>query len=83
MQANTGTWDGPAPRGNLNQAEGRAASHSQASTSQPDSVMLPGGAQLPLIGFGTDKIQSADVIRLGPESTSNHIQRFNGLAKLA
>lgn len=30
---------------------------------QADDVQLPGGARMPLIGFGTDKVKSEDTIR--------------------
>lgn len=72
-QGNTGTWNGPAPRGNLSSTEARAASNGQASTSQPDSVSLPGGTSLPLLGFGTYKVDSADIIKLALDAGYRHI----------
>lgn len=65
--AKTGTWDGPAPKGmRANAVEGRAGSNGQASTSQSPVITLPGGTALPLIGFGTYKIDSADTVRCPP-----------------
>ena len=65
LQGNVGTWDGPAPRGQSAEEVARASSGANTTTSarQPDSTLLPGGASLPLLGFGTYKVDSADVIR--------------------
>ena len=34
-----------------------------AAEGQPDAVPLPGGARMPLIGFGTYKVESVDAVR--------------------
>ena len=34
-----------------------------AAPPQSDSVLLPGGARMPLIGFGTYKVDKADSVR--------------------
>ena len=62
--AATGTWNGPAPTG-----YGNAPRHAQdqsptatMSKREPDTLLLPGGGRLPLIGLGTFKVSSPEVI---------------------
>lgn len=40
-----------------------AAAAEAAPVREPDAVPLPGGGRLPLIGFGTYKVESEDAIR--------------------
>ncbi|KAK9807579.1 hypothetical protein WJX72_003232 [[Myrmecia] bisecta] len=60
-----GVWDGPAPRGAATraQAERTQAAYTTEALPQEDHVCLPGGAKLPLLGFGTYKVTSSDVLR--------------------
>ena len=62
-QGNTGTWLGPAPTGALRRDGQPAEARSNSKSRNAQSVLLPGGSQLPLIGFGTDKISSEDIFK--------------------
>lgn len=62
LQAGTGTWDGPAPRGAAT-AQALPAVAAAAAVHEPQHVTLCNGAAMPMIGLGTYKIESADVIR--------------------
>ena len=59
-EGNTGTWNGPAPRGAPSAGQCEAGS---APTSQPTTVLLNNGHRMPLLGFGTYKIQSPGALR--------------------
>jgi len=44
-------------------AAGGAAAEQAEPVQEPDAVRLPGGGRMPLIGFGTYKVESEDAIR--------------------
>ena len=59
---NTGTWNGPAPRGApVGQQE--AAGTRAAAAQQPTSVLLNSGVRMPLLGYGTYNVKGADAVR--------------------
>lgn len=63
QRGNTGTWDGPAPSGAVDEDVEKQSSERLQARAQQDYVLLPGGAHLPLIGFGTYKVTSEDTIK--------------------
>ena len=60
---NVGTWNGPRPRGYAVRAS-EASNATTAPTVNRKSgfVPLPGGGKMPMIGFGTYGVPSADVV---------------------
>ncbi len=63
LQAGTGTWNGPAPRGYIRDGVNTAAPVAAAPVKQPETLRLASGQTLPLLGLGTAGIRSPDVIR--------------------
>lgn len=66
MQAGTGTWDGPAPRG-AGPAALREQPASSAPVHEPESVRLSNGALMPIIGFGTLQVLKPGIVRCAEE----------------
>lgn len=66
LQAGTGTWNGPAPRGYAGTATAAAAAAPAAAAAamrQPDSVRIgPQATALPMIGLGTSGVKSAEAV---------------------
>ncbi|KAL3155073.1 hypothetical protein ABBQ38_011137 [Trebouxia sp. C0009 RCD-2024] len=55
----TGVWNGPAPAGSM----GRTQNGAMTAPPQSESTLLPGGTRMPLIGFGTYKVDKAESVR--------------------
>lgn len=71
MQDKTGTWNGPAPTGFLN--SGAAAEPARpAVVREPATTVLSSGQQMPMIGLGTYKLESADVVKKALELGYRH-----------
>lgn len=76
-RGNTGTWHGPAPKG-----RGIAPRHAQDNpeipedcvqvTREPDSVVLPGGVRMPLLGLGTFRMTDAADVKKAVEIGYRH-----------
>ena len=60
---NTGTWNGPAPRGAPAGQREAAGARAAAAQQQPTSVLLNSGARMPLLGYGTYNVKGADAVR--------------------
>lgn len=74
-QAGTGTWNGPAPRGYADAAAGAAAAAAPATPAvvrEPTYALLSSGARMPMIGFGTYKVESAEVVKQALELGYRH-----------
>lgn len=73
LQAGTGTWLGPAPRGAANPEQvAAAAAKAAAAVREPSTVLLSTGQHMPLIGLGTYKLQSAGAVRTALELGYRH-----------
>jgi len=67
---NTGTWNGPAPRGAPAGQRGAAGAPPAAAAAEPTRALLNSGARMPFLGYGTYAVKSADSVRRarGPAS---------------
>jgi hypothetical protein len=63
---NTGTWNGPAPRGAPAGQRGAAGAPAAAAAAEPTSALLNSGARMPFLGYGTYAVKSADSVRRAP-----------------
>ncbi|KAK9825868.1 hypothetical protein WJX81_006636 [Elliptochloris bilobata] len=70
---NTGTWNGPAPRGAPAGPREAANGGLAASAQQPTSVLLNSGARMPLLGYGTYNVKGADAVRAALDAGYRHI----------
>ena len=59
---NTGTWNGPAPRG-APAGQREASGARAAAAQQPTTVLLNSGARMPLLGYGTYNVKGAEAVR--------------------
>ncbi|DBA80188.1 TPA: hypothetical protein ACH3X2_007656 [Trebouxia sp. C0005] len=68
----TGVWNGPAPVGSTGRTQNDAMT---AATDAPQSeyLLLRSGAKLPLVGFGTYKVDNADSVRCAIAEGYRHI----------
>lgn len=61
LQAGTGTWNGPAPRGYRHAQQAPPAP--PATIAEPDFVRLATGAKMPIIGMGTAALKEASSVK--------------------
>jgi alcohol dehydrogenase (NADP+) len=74
-RGNTGTWNGPAPRG-YDPVPRHVASEPYVPakiTNEPKELMVRGGGRLPLLGLGTYKLDSADAVVAAFKAGYRHI----------
>lgn len=65
VQAGTGTWDGPAPKG-FGEPPRHAAQEQPTNAvpvREPDSVRLSNGTIMPILGFGTFQLMQPGLVR--------------------
>lgn len=75
---NVGTWNGPAPKG-----QGIAPRHAQDNpeipagcvqvSREPDSIILPGGVRMPLVGLGTFRMTDPGDVKRAVELGYRHL----------
>lgn len=68
----TGVWNGPAPVGSTGRTQNGAMTAATA-VPQSDFLLLRSGAKLPLVGFGTYKVDKADSVRCAIAEGYRHI----------
>lgn len=73
-RGNTGTWNGPAPRG-YDDVPRHAASEPPPVTTinEPKELVVRGGSKLPLLGLGTYKLDSVDAVVTALKAGYRHI----------
>ena len=78
LQAGTGTWDGPAPRGarHAGGVAAAAAATKPAVIQEPRHVRLSNGSVMPIIGMGTAAIKSAEAVRWEEGGSQAHTTAF-------
>lgn len=69
-QDRTGVWNGPAPTGGTGRTQNSAG---LAPAPQSDSLLLPSGARMPLVGFGTYKVDKPESVRSAIAEGYRHI----------